>query len=229
MLIISYGHTRGEIRKFLENKKLLNSTDETHLIDPASWTEESVNALIETRGLFTDKEVFFVDHVISELEPPILKDAKLLANSGNLIVFLENEPTKTTEKLEKSAVHVFKAPARKEEKPFNVFSLTDALFEKDKKKLWLLYQRALLENLDPEFDVHRIFFWGVKMLALAKKYGSAISAGISPFVYGKAKKGAGNFKEGDIEKISQELTHVVLRARAGEEWEFLLERFVLSL
>ena len=230
MIVISYGYTKGEIRKILDGKKLFKLHDEIHTIDPTGWSEESVNELAQTQGLFAEREIFFVDHVISEIGPEdITGHIKNLSESNNLIVFIEDGPDKLTERIEKDAEYVLNAPKKAEEKGFNVFSLTDALFAKNKKKLWLLYQQALSEKMEPEFDIHRILFWGIKMLALAKKYGSAASAGISPFVYSKAKAGVENFKENEIEKIAQDLANMTIQARQGEEWEVLLERFILSL
>ncbi len=230
MIIIFYGHTKGEIRKILVTKKLLDINDEIHSIDPTSWDNESIREITQTQGLFVDREIFFIDHVVSESEPEeIFKNIKTLKDSSNVVVFIEDEPSKATEKLEKEAENIFKAQQKVEEKPFNVFSLTDALFARDKKKLWILYQQTLIEGLDLEFDVHRIIFWGVKMLSLAKNYSSAVSAGISPFVYSKAKVGVAKYKDGEIEKISQDLTEMVISARQGEDWEILLEKFVLSI
>ncbi len=230
MIIVSYGNTLGQTRKFLEAKKLFGFDDEIRKIDPAGWSEESIDELIQTKGLFLDREVFFVDHVLSELEPEeVAKNSKILSESDNLIVFMESKATRYAEKIEKLAEYVFRAPLKKEEKLFNVFSLSDALFAKDKKKLWLFYQEGLLGGADPEFDIHRILFWGIKMLALAKNYASAASAGVSPFVYSKAKKGVVNFKDDELEKLVQNLTNMTIRARRGEEWEILLEQFILTI
>ncbi len=231
MIIISYGHTRGEVRKLLEGKKLLNVSNEIRNIDAASWAPESVDEVVASQGLFSSGEVFFVERVLSEIEPAEIKErVKELEDSPNVIVFIEGAPLKSYAFLEKHSAHVFKAPKKTEEKTFNIFSLTDALFEKDRKKLWILYERALGDMADPEEEVHRILFWGVKMLALAREYPSAESAGMSPFVYGKAKKGVAKYKEGELEKVAQDLTEMVVRARqGGEEWEILLEQFILKI
>ena len=230
MIFIFYGHSKGEVKKILETKGLLKLNDEVHTIDATTWTDESVNEAVATKSLFDSKECFFLDHVLSELEPEEIKsNLKLLQSTNNLIVFIENTQTKFTALVEKSAELVFTAQDKKEKVTFNIFSLTDALFEKDRKKLWLLYQKSILENLDPEFDIHRILFWAVKMLALTNNYSSANSAGISPFVYNKVKKGIGKFKEGEIVKMAEDLTQMTIKARQGEDWEFLLEKFILSL
>ncbi len=229
MLIISYGYTKGETRKFLETKKLVKPTEEARTIDGVSWEQETVGEIVETQGMFSLKEIFFIDHVLSELEPEeIVKNIKNIAESNNLVVFLESEVSQFSKKLEKFANDILTAPPKTEEKLFNVFSLTDALFERDKKKLWLLYERGLAEGMDPEFDIHKILFWGIKMLSLAKNYPSAVSAGISPFVYSKAKRGVSKYKDGEIEKIAQDLTSMVVRARQGEDWEIVLGQFILG-
>ncbi len=106
MIVVSYGYTRGEVRKILDNKKLFKLHDEIHSIDPTNWGDESISELTLTQGLFADREIFFVDHVISEIEPKeIIKEIKNLSESNNLIVFFEDGPNKILEKIEKSAEH----------------------------------------------------------------------------------------------------------------------------
>lgn len=112
---------------------------------------------------------------------------------------------------------------------FNIFSLTDAIGSRDKKKAWMLYQKALASGLDPD----RIFptiFWQVKSLLLASRTKSASEADMKPFPYNKAKSNLKNFKEGELEKMSEELLVGYHNIRRGEgEMETLLEKFVLSL
>lgn len=229
MIVFSYGYTRGETKNLLEKKKLMNAADEVQLIDPLSWSDASPDELVATQGLFADAQVFFVDHVLSELEPENIVDrAANFADSPNIIVFIEDTSAKHWSTLEKKAEHIFAAPAKKEEAAFNIFSLSDGLFAKDKKQFWLLYQRALAAGTEPE-EMHRILFWGTKQLALANVYSSATAAGMSSFVYGKAKRALANWKEEEIARLAERLTDMLQESRRGEEWEILLEKFILGL
>lgn len=229
MIFLSYGNTKSEVKKKLEAEKLLNELNEIHSIDPTTWSEESVDELMKTQGLFATNEIFFVDHVISELgSEEILKNVKLLKGSPNLIIFLEDTQTADTKKLEEYAEHILQAQKLTIEKTFNIFILSDAIFEKDKKKLWLLLEKCFMNGLDGE-EIYRILFWAVKMLALAQNYSSATTAGISPFVFKKAKQGVSKYSANNISRMAQSLSDLIIQARQGGDWEMLLEKFALSL
>ena len=136
-----------------------------------------------------------------------------------------------------NVVDVNLALVDEEEKPlfdkkgqeFNIFSLTDALGAKNKKKAWALYQKALLAGLSPE----EIFFkivWQIKTLLIASRTKNVSETDMKVFPYNKAKGYLRNFKSGELENLSEKLVIGYTLARQGEnEIETLLEKIILAL
>ncbi|MES2213845.1 MAG: hypothetical protein V4465_00415 [Patescibacteria group bacterium] len=122
-----------------------------------------------------------------------------------------------------------KAPVGKKGKFFPDFAFTDAITARNKKEAWIQFHRELASGL-----VSEQLFWATarhfKNLMLAKRTNSAAEADLNPFVYKKLQAGLRNFKEGELESISESLVVGYHKARRGEvEIEALLERTLLSL
>ena len=112
---------------------------------------------------------------------------------------------------------------------FNIFSFTDAFGMRDKKQAWILYQKALAAGLAPE-EVFWKVVWQVKTLLVAERTKSAEEADMKPYPYSKAKQALKNWKERELEKLSESLVVGYHEARRGEgEIETLVERIILSL
>ena len=112
---------------------------------------------------------------------------------------------------------------------FDTFAFTDALAERKKKDAWVLYQKALASGLVAEQLFYRAM-WMMKTLLTVMRTKSAEEAGMKTFPYNKAKGFLRNWKEGEIEKLSQELVEGYHKARRGEgEIETMLEKVLLSL
>ena len=112
---------------------------------------------------------------------------------------------------------------------FNIFILTDALGARKKKDAWVLYRKALASGMAPE-DVFFKLFWQVKTMLLAKRTKTAEEADMKSYPYGKAKGYLNNFKEGEIEKLSEKLMlgyHAVRRGKG--EMETFVEKVFLQL
>jgi len=112
---------------------------------------------------------------------------------------------------------------------FNIFSLTDALGARKKKDAWVLYQKALLSGLSSE-EIFFKLFWQMKTLLVAKRTKTAEEAEMKSYPYSKAKGYLNNFKEGEIEKLSEKLMLGYHNVRRGEgEMETFVEKVVLSI
>ncbi|MDB5194705.1 MAG: hypothetical protein JWN50_719 [Parcubacteria group bacterium] len=111
---------------------------------------------------------------------------------------------------------------------FNTFALTDAFGERRKKDAWVLYQKALASGQAPEQVFYKVV-WLVKSMLLAARTNEKDS-GLNPFVYKKSKSFLKNWKEGEIEKLSEDLVVGFHKTRRGEtDMETLLEKMLLSL
>ncbi len=112
---------------------------------------------------------------------------------------------------------------------FNIFAFTDAIGAKKKKDAWVLYQKALASGMVAE-EIFWKVVWQVKSLLLAKRTNSSMESGQNAFVYQKAKSFLKNFKEGELENISESLVVGYHEARRGKgEIDTLIEKILLRL
>jgi hypothetical protein len=162
----------------------------------------------------------------------VLERIDELGESPNIFIFFEGKLTKEIlKKLEKRAEKIQEyeaktAPKAKQDGGF--FVLADALGSRDKKSLWILFREAMDGGAVPE-EIHGILFWQVKSLLLASRTKDAVEAGLNPFVYGKAKRYVGNFKEGEIDALASKLVHIYHKAHRGEgDFELALEKMILD-
>lgn len=186
--------------------------------------------LAGAQSLFGNRSVVILDDIFGEGENMELLPT--LAESENIFIVREGElkrdPVKHISKLAKETEEL-NAMEKTPKAQFNPFSLTDALASRDKKNAWILYEKALLTGQVAEEIFWRVM-WQVKALLLAKRSKSAVEADLKPFVYNKSKSALRNWKEGELEALSENLTLGYHRARRGEgEIETLLEKVFLKL
>ena len=112
---------------------------------------------------------------------------------------------------------------------FNVFSLTDAFGARKKKEAWILYREALLSGVSAEEVFYKII-WQIKSMLLAAKTKSVSETEMKPFPYNKAKSFLKNFKQEELENLSQVLVVSYNLARRGQgDIETLVEKIILGL
>ena len=202
-------------------------------VDDEMFDASHIPEWTTAQGLFEQKFIVFFDKVLlnKDAKETIIGALKEIESSDNVFVMLEESlDKKTLTKLEKHAqkVQEFGTKESAPKESFNAFALTDALGKRDKKQLWVLYQKALMHGLVPE-ELHGTLFWQVKSMILARTSRSADEAGLKPFVYNKAKGFAGNYSEGELENLSKGLVKVYHESRRGEgEFGVKLEMWVLS-
>lgn len=112
---------------------------------------------------------------------------------------------------------------------FNVFALTDAIGARDKKRAWLLYMQALAAGISAE-EVFFKLVWQMKTMLIAKNTKSVSETDMKPFPYSKAKGFLKNWKDGELEKMSENIVIGYARARRGDgEIDMMVEKALLSL
>jgi len=197
-------------------------------------TPDLLEELTQTQGLFENKQIIFMDRTLEtpEIRDLVIDKIDAIKESPNIFIFFEGKLTKEVlKKLEKRAEKVteYELDEEKKKESGSFFALADALGARDKKKLWVLLREALESDAVPE-EIHGILFWQAKSLALAAKTSSAGEAGLNPFVYGKAKRYAANFKEDEIDALLTKLVHMYHRAHRGQaEFEIELEKLALDI
>ena len=112
---------------------------------------------------------------------------------------------------------------------FNIWALTDAIGARKKRDAWVLYQKALAAGMVPE-EVFYKLVWQVRKMLIVENTRTAEEAEMKTFPYNKEKSNLKNFKEGELEKLSESLVLGYHKARRGEgEIETLVEKTLLRL
>ena len=240
MLYFLYGtdeeKAREKYRALIEGLQAKRKDVTLFRINAQNWESDKFEELLHGRDLFGGKYIVSLNQVfeLPEAKELVLAHLKDLAESPNIFLFLEKSLDKATlskigKHAEKAQEFTVKDEGLKIKDKFNVFGVTDALGERDRKKLWVLLQKAYLADLPAE-EIFWSLVWIVKAIAVAQVSKSALEAGQKPFVYQKCSRFAKNFKPGEIAKLHGELSRIYHESRRGkDEFDIALERLALSL
>lgn len=250
MIYLLYGndvHTsRKKLHRLLDGLFKKRPDAEYFHVTPENISEFSIEELISSQGLFEHKYIVVLDNLFEDKEQRdvILKVLKEMQKAEHVFIFLEEKlDKKTITKFEKYAEKIqeftkVESGGRKfgvvgggelDLEKFNIFNMTDALGNKNKKSLWVLYQKAKRHNIPAE-EIHGILFWQVKSMLLTLRSGNAKEAGLNPFVFNKSKGFLKNYSSKEMQSLSQELIELSHDARRGiHEFDTALERFILAL
>lgn len=239
MIYFLYGDDRSKVRAKLReiilSQQKKNPEASYFELDEDTWNEEKLKEFIETQGLFQSKYIIVLNLLLEDkkISEFIISYLDQLRDSANIFIFSEGKvskdiSSKIEKRSEKSQVFsIIKKESKKKE--VNVFELTDALGLRDKKKLWVLYQKALLQGVNTE-EVHRLLTWQIKSLLSAKQSKSANEAGLNPFVFKKSVGFSKNFDLSELNNLSFNLVTMYHNARRGIiDFDISLEKFILDL
>ncbi|MEK7460495.1 MAG: hypothetical protein AAB628_03020 [Patescibacteria group bacterium] len=236
MLYVLYGNDRVHGLKYFQTlrSKLSNGEVLVEVVPEENISSGWFDEALVSKGLFGGNALFVLSGVLEKKENQELLVVKKegLARSEN--IFLIFEPTLAKKVAEDLAPHVEEirefALSKNESRPeFSIFSLGDALGERNKKDLWVLYQKAVASGLSDE-EISGTLFWSVKNIALMKNNDGKSDAGLNPYVAKKVRMYAKNYTHEEIKNISQALTSLYHEAhRGGEPMNIALERFILGL
>ncbi len=247
MLYFIYGNDRTKGLKHFQKLRDKLSTGGTNVVtvEEGGVSDGLLEEMALTRGLFGETTLFIINNILEKKEEQevIVSHAQTLASSQNH--FLIFEPTFAKDIVEGCLTHVtetfeYVAPkglarhdpagSKVDTRPaFNIFSLGDALGDRNKKDLWVLYQRAVSSGLSSE-EICGTLLWSVKNMALMKSAKSGDDMGMKPFVARKTRGFAAKYTVEEVARLSRGLVRVYHEAhRGGEPMEIGLERFILSL
>ncbi len=237
MLYVIYGtdthKARAKLHDLLDLAKKKRPEAELFKLTTENWSEGQFDELLVAQGLFEQKYTTVLDNLFEkkDLKNYVMDRLEEMKESEQIFLMLESSiDAASLKKLEKFSEKVQEFEKKEDKKSnINIFSITDGLVQKDKKKLWISYIDLLGKGAVAE-EVHGILFWQVKNMILASRAGSAGETGLSPFVYKNALTGARNYKNEDLQKMSGELMDMTHRVRQGQgELEIMIEKWVLGL
>ena len=186
--------------------------------------------LISSQGLFGGSYIVICENLLSASEE-VGQMLPQMGDSPHVFVFLEGPLSKKDLRLfekQDAKIQSFNAKTKKE-KPFNIFLLADALANKRKKDMWVLYQKALRAGIPPE-QVHGMIFWQVKTLLRVALSGGKEDTGLKPFVLTKAKNALRQWSTPELMELSSKIVSIYHEARkGGQELKLSLEELIVSV
>jgi DNA polymerase III delta subunit len=232
MYYLYYGEDTGKAREHAI--AFLNTLRSNHTVTSVgddTLSEAMLQDMLGAHSLFNEKEVYVLDTISRTPEAfSILSNSlREIAASQNLFVVIEEKIGVKEEKLFKAHAERAQVYARPPQKEFNVFALTDALLQRDKKTLWVLLTEAAREGKSSE-EIIGTLLWQLKTMRLASLTSSAEEAGLKPFVYDKAKRGLRSFTKEELTDRAHSLTLLYHEGHTGKRAiDHALEAWVLSL
>lgn len=201
--------------------------------DAERFAAQEIDDLVRAQGLFEREHVVLLREALSLLEAKeyVIKHMESFANSPNVFIFVERE-------LDAASVAAFAPYAKKAwesknkklpaKKSFNPFALGDAFAERDRRKTWAIFSRAIdAENIEPEF-AHGIIFAQVKNMLLVKR--EEKNPGLHPFVFQKMTRFSKNYSIEELEGLSSSLVALYHDSRRGiSDMRIALESLILKI
>ncbi len=228
----------------LVNSLRAKRPDATYVkVDADSWSASVIEEHLGGQGLFSNKYLVFLDRLTENAEAKEILPGFIAAmnESANIFIVLEGKINAELKKaFEKSAEKIVvcekqdtaskfgQAGAGKKEE-FNIFALADALGERNPLKAWMVYRQAVDNGNEPESIIGTLF-WQAKSMALAANATSAGEAGISPFVFSKAKRYAGNYSKEELGSLLGNLITLYHDGHRGMyDMELAVERLLINI
>ena len=225
--------SRAKMRELADSLRARKPDAAFFRMDAEHWNAAELVEYCGGQGLFENKFIIVLDHLLDdeEIAAILLEQIEVIAASQNIFIILEGEiEADALKKFEKHAAKVqeFSAAKKIKGERFNVFSLAEALGKRDRKNLWVLYRRALDEDISAE-EIHGTLFWQAKSIALARGAKSAKEAGMKDFPFTKAKGYANNFSELESGELLNNLIRMSHDSRRGlSDLALSLEEFALT-
>jgi DNA polymerase III delta subunit len=222
MLYILYGTDTAKVRtkahSLIDTLQKKRPDAEVFYIDSESFSEEGLKEFVQSQGLFSPKYIVVLSRVFENkhAKQQVLDRAVQLGEAEHVFLLIEEVlDAKELKVLEKHAAQVVAYDAvKKEKQSFNTFALADALGQRDKKKLWLLYTQAKESGVADE-EIHGVLWWQMKSIILAHSTKTASETGLKPFVFSKAKRFAANFSKDEANKTLTDLMAIYHESRRG--------------
>lgn len=233
MLHVFYGNGAVAVRQkafaFLAEQE--SSGMKLERIDADAYVSGICADIAQSVSLFGGKTIYLLDTPSADVAfyEEVTGMLEAFKASANMIVIIEAALLAAPKRLFAKYADSIEVVETKKEERFNAFAMADSLSKKDKKTLWLQLQEAKQAGLSAE-EIIGTLWWQLKTLRLAKLTKNAGEAGMKDFPYNKAKRSLGNFKAGELEKLSQSLLTLYHDGHLGKvDIDLALEAWTLSL
>ncbi len=232
MLHVYYGTDRQGVRDAATafSDKQLSPDGTLTTIDAQNYQPGVIADALGASSLFGGEEWFVIDTPAdhADLAEEVANNLSAMGESQNTFIILEGSLLAAAKKsYGKHAAVLEEFTATKADR-FNTFAMADALAQKDRRRLWVLFQQAKQEGLAAE-EIIGVLWWQLKAMRLAEVTASAAEAGMKDFPYNKAKRSLAKFGPGELAQVSQSLLMLYHDAHAGvRDIDLALEQWVLG-
>ncbi len=238
MLSVFHGTDRDKVNdaaaKRLGAFLKTNKEAEVFALGDENFSESELERHIGSVGLFSGAHAVVISYLLAHEEyGEILADhLASLAESENLFILKEGKLLVANKKLVEKRANESKefsektAPHKPDFKNFPIFDLANSLGMRDKKNLWLGYQKAVQQGVAPE-EIHGVLMWQVRTML---QVFAGATDDIKPFVLGKAKTFLTKYSPTEAKDLSFKLISLYHDSRRGlVDFEKELEKIILSL
>ncbi len=156
----------------------------------------------------------------------LVENGEAMVSSPNIFILQESDITEPRrKKLEAIGFNISKNTTNTKKFSNEIFALSDAIYARDKKVSWVVYQ-----NLSEKFaveEIHGTVLWAIKMMRV---YPHADVLYIKPFVASNANRASKKYTPTEIDNMHRQLVHMYHDAHNGKiDFNISLESWLLSL
>lgn len=224
----------GDTTSFKQKaEKSFSSKKDVHRVtfNDVSFSPDAVSTYLGAGDIFGKSYVVFLDRIFGNKEAEKFFWTNLndfCSSTNDFVLFTEKLLANRIAEIKEAGGEVVNDKSIPFKKPleFNIFALADALIARDKKQLWVLYEKALRSGKTPE-EISGTLFWQLKNMMLVGEGGGK---NLSPFVKSKAKRAGEKYTAVEIKKLSFDLVNLYHESRRkGLGLEEKLEKFILGI
>lgn len=225
--------SRKKMHEILQTLSSKRPNSEVFKITNENWDRNQLEELFSSQGLFEQKYIVVLDSTFSNKEAKeyVVDNLEKMKETEHWFIILDGKvDAPTTKKIEKFAYKTqeFEKAEKKKDSPI-IFTITEKLLDRDRKKLWITFVDLTKKNIPAE-EIHGLLFWAVKNMLIVSKVDSQKDSGLAPYSYKTALSGARNYKTEELQKMSSQLVEMTHKVRSGEgNLDVMLEKWILSV
>jgi len=233
MIQVFIGDDTGKARLAMERAILSISGEgatNVRRFNDVGFEPQVANEAIFEQNLFGGQNIVVFDSIFDAPEASGFYTAELKKSPNHLFI-RETAPNKDILDIFKKLGDINEFALLKKVKTTpTAFALADAYCDKDKKRSWVLYRKAIADGEQPE-ALHGTIFWATKLMYLTAVCDKeeAIVGGVSAYKYASYVTWSKKFLQGELEANLRLLKDMYHEAhRKDKELECSLERFLIK-
>lgn len=202
--------------------------------DETSFDPRNVHDAFSGGGMFNPWNILIFEDISEHEDGDSFYENTLpqFIDTEHRVYIREKKLTKKIlEKFKDKAAILEFIPSKKKEIVQNNFAIADAIGAKDKKNIWVEFEKARRSGRAIE-ELHGTIFWAFKSLYICRtmEKEEALASGMKEYTFRTYKNYSKNYLVHDLERILTKMKEMYHDAhRGGGDLGIALERLLLSL